>query len=102
MERIPVIYRNGNEDAKQDIITLNSLLNACTYTNYVDDEKATTSVHIAIKSFHLLFVEEDLDTPNHLTYGSLLMLVKKLVKDGNVQTDVIKSFFRSKCCQNGH
>ena len=56
LERIPpVIYRKGNEDAKQDFITLNMLFNAYTHTDYVDDDKATTSVHIAIKSFDLLF-----------------------------------------------
>ena len=33
--------------------------------HYVDDEKATATVHIAINAFDL-YVEEDLDTPNHV------------------------------------
>lgn len=45
----------GNEDAKPDLITLNSLLNACAFTNYVDEKKATTKVWCILRSMCLTF-----------------------------------------------
>lgn len=76
---LALIYRTWDEDAKPDLITLNSLLNACAFTNYVDDEKATTTVHGAINAFDI-FVEEDLETTNHVIYGSLLMVLTNSLK----------------------
>jgi hypothetical protein len=100
LERMLERYVDGNKDAKPDLITLNSLLNACAFTKHKDIERAAATVHIAVSAFKV-FEEEGFDSPNHLAYGSLLMVVNKLVANDDVRTEYIKKIFH-KCCQKGH
>ena len=98
--RMLALYSKGNVDAKPDLITLNSLLNACAFTKREEIEEATAAVDIAVNTFEL-FEKEGFDDPNHLAYGSLLMVVNKLIADDVIRTDLIKNIFH-KCCQKGH
>ena len=91
-----------NLDAKPDLITLNSLLNACAFSAANDKEESAEAVEIAIKAYELYQAEAPLfGVPNHLTYGSMLMIFNKLLPQNEIRDDLMKNLFYQ-CCENGH
>lgn len=91
-----------NVDAKPDLITINSLLNACAFSNVEDEEESTEAVEIAISAYELYQSEAPLyGVPNHLTYGTMLMIFNKLLPKNEVRDDLMKNLFYQ-CCDKGH
>ncbi len=91
-----------NIDAKPDLITLNTLLNACAFSNVDDVEEAAEAVDIAIKAYELYQAEAPLfGVPNHLTYGTMLMIFNKLLPPNELRDDLMKNLFYE-CCDKGH
>ena len=91
-----------NIDAKPDLITLNSLLNACAFSNVEDEKESTEAVEIAIKAYEFYQSEAPLfGVPNHLTYGTMLMIFNKLLPQNDMRDDLMKNLFYE-CCEKGH
>lgn len=97
------LFKTGeNIDAKPDLITLNSLLNACAFSNVHDKEESSEAVDIAIKAFEMFQSESPVyGIPNHLTYGSMLMIFNKLLPQSILRDDLMKNVFYQ-CCEKGH
>lgn len=94
--------RKESLDAKPDLITLNSLLNACAFSNVHDKEEASEAVDIAIKAYELYQSEAPLfGVPNHLTYGTMLMIFNKLLPQNELRDELMKNLFYQ-CCDEGH
>mmetsp|Transcript_19775 Transcript_19775/g.28865 ORF Transcript_19775/g.28865 Transcript_19775/m.28865 type:complete len:175 (-) Transcript_19775:1252-1776(-) len=89
-----------NVEAKPDLISLNSLLNACAFTDRRDEKAAAAAVDIAIKAYEL-FQKEEYGKLNHLTYGLMIMVFNKLLPWNNLRTDLMKNIFYQ-ACQTGN
>ena len=91
-----------NVDAKPDLITLNSLLNACAFSNAEDEEESAEAVQIAIDAYEMYQAEAPIfGVPNHLTYGTMLMIFNKLLPQNDKRDDLMKNLFYQ-CCEKGH
>jgi hypothetical protein len=97
------LYKSGeNKDAKPDLITMNSLLNACAFSNAKDKKESSEAVDIAIEVYEMYQSEAPLyGIPNHLTYGTMLMIFNKLLPQNELRDELMKNVFYQ-CCENGH
>jgi hypothetical protein len=87
-EKMLHLYRSRkNPDAKPDIITCNSVLNACAF-----EDAETASEHAAIMNVAVQILEDfqsaapTFGRPNHVTYANTLRSIEKhmlLAKDGD-------------------
>jgi len=102
-EEMLSLYKTGeNKDAKPDLITLNSLLNACAFANVDNAKESSEAVDIAIKAYEKYQSEAPLyGTPNHVSYGTMLMIFNKLLPQTNTRNELMKNVFY-KCCEKGH
>mmetsp|Transcript_9332 Transcript_9332/g.13254 ORF Transcript_9332/g.13254 Transcript_9332/m.13254 type:complete len:778 (+) Transcript_9332:264-2597(+) len=91
-----------NRHAKPDIVTCNSLLNACAFIDSKDDEIRTEAIEIAVKVYELVHSNAPrYGTPNHITYGTMIMILGNLLPPGDLRDDLAKNTFWQ-CCKNGH
>jgi pentatricopeptide repeat protein len=90
-----------NEECKPDVVTLNSILNACAFTETGDETISSNAVKIAVKAYELFQDESStFGPPNHVSYGLMLMVFNKLLLPGTLRTDLMKNIFYQ-CCQAG-
>jgi len=100
-QRMIELHSSGeNVAAKPDVITLNSLLNACAFTSTDDKEDVSTAVDIAINAYEL-FSKRKYGALNHLTYGTMLMIFNKLLPKNPLRTKLMKNICYH-CCQTGN
>jgi hypothetical protein len=96
------LYRSGhNVFAKPDIITCNSVLNACAFDNADSDDVRATIMKNAIQIY------EDYESnapkfgwPNHITYSNLLLSIHKHVTDPVKRIEMAETTFWQ-CCRKG-
>jgi hypothetical protein len=88
--------------AKPDIITCNSVLNACAYDNAETDQERAAIMDVVVKTL------EDFQSSapkfgwtNHLTYANTLQAIQKHVVDPLKRAELAEATFWQ-CCKNGH
>ena len=90
-----------DEECKPDVVTLNTILNACAFTQTVDETISSNALKVAVKAFELFQDESStLEPPNHLSYGLMLMVFNQLLPPGTLRTNLMKNIFYQ-CCQAG-
>jgi len=105
--RVDEIFRTmlqrsiDDEECKPDVVTLNSILNACAFTETSDEAISSNTVRIAVNAYELFQDESStFEPPNHLSYGLMLMVLNKLLIPGTLRTDLMKNIFYQ-CCRVG-
>eukprot|EP00553_Chaetoceros_curvisetus_P007057 CAMPEP_0204632356 /NCGR_PEP_ID=MMETSP0717-20131115/24841_1 /ASSEMBLY_ACC=CAM_ASM_000666 /TAXON_ID=230516 /ORGANISM="Chaetoceros curvisetus" /LENGTH=314 /DNA_ID=CAMNT_0051650203 /DNA_START=24 /DNA_END=965 /DNA_ORIENTATION=+ len=100
-QRMVELHASGvNTNAKPDLISLNSLLNACAFTDNRDKDASSAALDIAISTYEMCSAGE-YGTLNHLTYGTMLMIFNKLLPRNDLRTDLMKNICYQ-CCQSGN
>ena len=103
-ERMVELYESGrNMDSKPDIITCNSILNACAF------EKATTTEeHDRIVETVVRILEEfqarapEFGTPNHTSYSTAINAVRMHAShDASMRNELLETLFLQ-CCESGN
>jgi len=88
--------------ARPDIITCNSVLNACAFDHADSDDERAFILNIVAQTL------EDFQTsapkfgwPNHLSYAYALNAIEKHVLDPQKRAEMAEAIFWQ-CCQSGH
>lgn len=100
------LYTSGkNPRARPDIITCNSVLNACAYEK-VDpkevDVSSETIMNMVVDTFETFQTKApEFGWPNHMTFANVLMAISRHVPPGAKRTELAEAAFLQ-CCQSGH
>jgi hypothetical protein len=89
---------------KPNLVTLNSLLNACAFARVKGGEgHAAAVLEVATNAFEQFVVDETkYGSANGLTYGIMLKIFNKfLPRNDDLRTEKMKNVFHQ-CCQNGY
>jgi pentatricopeptide repeat protein len=91
-----------NVHAKPDIITCNSVLNACAYEHVDTDEEMEAIMNVLVRTL------EDFQSsapkfgwPNHITYGNTLLAISEHVLDTERRSEMAETTFWQ-CCRSGN
>jgi len=99
------LYASGrNVRVKPNLVTLNSLLNACAFARVKGGEgHAAAVLEVATNAFEQFVVDETkYGSANGLTYGIMLKIFNKfLPRNDDLRTEKMKNVFHQ-CCQNGY
>lgn len=87
--------------AKPDIITCNSVLNACAYDTAETEKEKAAIMDIVVKTLeNFQSSAPKFGWPNHLTYANTLQAIDKHVIDPPRRADLAEATFWQ-CCQKG-
>jgi hypothetical protein len=91
-----------NVIAKPDIVTCNSLLNACTYDTATTKQEKAAIMEIVVKTLENVERKAPkLGWPDHLTYAHVLRAIENHVVEGaHRRTELAESVFWE-CCRRG-
>jgi hypothetical protein len=85
-------YRAGNKAVKPDVVTFTSALNAA--ANTLGDAKAKrAALKFAISTLEQMKQSNDLDDPNHRTYGAMMKVCFRLCK-GTERSRLLEGVFQ--------
>jgi pentatricopeptide repeat protein len=103
------MLQSSSAAAKPDIITANSILNACAYATASSSASmtavavASSAVQIAIDTFE--FFQQNAPTygwPDHVTYGNLLLVVAQQMSPSSPRAIQMVETIFAQACQKGH
>ena len=101
-------HQNNNDSIiKPDLITINSVLNACAFTKTNDDIIKKDALDIAIKLYEEITSSSSSSNtfdikPNDTTYGTMILICGKLCSNNIIlRHELIQSIFW-KCCNDGY
>ena len=91
-------YRNGNASCRPNVYSYNAVLNAAAFSTR-DSKDQEEAFKVACLTFDELRMSDYLK-PTHVSYGTFLKAIKKMMPESEVRDDLAKGLFR-KCCQVG-
>ena len=96
-------YQSGkNRFAKPDIITCNSVINACAYEVAESEEDRADLVRMAIDTLETFQrAAPKFGSPNHISFATVLLALSTHMPAGDKRTEVAEATFWQ-CCQTGH
>ena len=102
LEHMIELYESGrNVDAKPDLITCNSVLNAAAFSPIPRDPAESKEImKIAVRTADL-FASDDYGQVNHMTFVNLLHTLAKHMPPGPRRTALATTIFW-RCCQTGN
>jgi len=97
-------YTSGkNQQAKPDIITCNSVLNACAYEDVEDEEEKEEIMKMVVDTLETFQSNAPMyGWPNHMTYAHVLLAISKHVPVTDVKRTALAETTFWQCCENGH
>lgn len=98
LHRMESEYRKGNVAARPNVYSYNAVLNAAAFTNG-DEREQEEAFKVACLTFDELRMSNYLQ-PSHVSYGTFLKAIKKLMPESDVRNDLVKGLFR-RCCRDG-
>ena len=91
-----------SEDITPDLVTINSVLNACAFSKTSDSTIKKDVLNIAIELYEEATSPSSSLKPNDTTYGTMILICGNLLNDNILlRNDLIQSIFW-KCCHNGY
>ena len=91
----------SNLQVKPNIVTLNSLLNACSFARVKGEEGHAAAVLEVANNAYELFADEECGSANGLTYYTMLKIFNKFLPMNDDRTEKMKNVFYQ-CCENGY
>jgi len=98
LHRMESEYRKGNDSARPTVYSYNAVLNAAAFTNG-DEKEQEQAFKVACLTFDELR-NSDYLRPSHVSYGTFLKAIEKLMPESDVRNDLVKGLFR-RCCRDG-
>lgn len=101
--RMQEMFESGeNVNARPDVVTYNSLLNACAFeTSDSDDDRAAT-MKIAVQSFEAFQASApNCGWPNHYTFSNMLLAIARQMPMNAKRENLAEATFWQ-CCKAGH
>ncbi len=98
LHRMESEYRKGNDSARPTVYSYNAVLNAAAFTNG-DEMEQEQAFKVACLTFDELR-NSDYLRPSHVSYGTFLKAINKLMPESDVRNDLVKGLFR-RCCRDG-
>lgn len=93
-------YKTGNDDIKPNILSYNTVLNACAFSGHYGISTKKEAFLIAISTYNEIRNCEYVE-PDSVTYGSMLKICSNLMpKSGKSRTSLAKQIFKE-CCSKG-
>jgi hypothetical protein len=91
-----------NPAAKPDIITCNSILNACAYSEASLDSERAELMDIVVQTYEIFqTAAPSYGNPDQITYAQVLLAISKLMEPDERRFKMAKTTFWQ-CCENGH
>jgi len=102
-QRMMEAYESGrNSSVKPDIITCNSILNACAFERADSDADRAAAVEIAIQSLEAFQAPAPkYGWPNQITYSNMLLTIGRQMPMNDRRLDLAEATFWQ-CCKAGH
>lgn len=95
-------FNSGNVNAKPDIVTCNSILNACAFDNGVEESERAATMTIAIQTLEAFqSTAPSFGWPNHVTYGNMLLCISRQMPMSDARLDLAEATFWQ-CARAGH
>jgi pentatricopeptide repeat protein len=99
-QKMKRLYRSrDNVLAKPDIITCNSVLNACAFDDAKTDERRNAIMKIAVQVLEDFQRTPRFGWPNHITYGNMLLCLERHVSVEQRVALAETTFWH--CCERG-
>jgi len=98
LRRMESEYVKGNVAARPTVYSYNGVLNAAAFTSG-DERDQEEAFRVACLTFDELRMSEYLQ-PSHVSYGTFLKAVRKLMPDSEIREKLVTSVFR-RCCKEG-
>jgi hypothetical protein len=98
------MYKSGaNRDAKPDIITCNSILNACAYEHVDSEEDRQAILKVVVQTLEdFQSSAPEFGWPNHITYANVLVaFASHMPAAGDRRDDLVEATFWQ-CCKSGN
>jgi hypothetical protein len=92
-------YEDGNESLKPNVVVVNSVMNACAYTQGGVQEQSR-AMEIAHTLFKLLENTPEFGSPDHVTYGTFLQVCANQMPDCGSRQQIVEAIFK-KCAREG-
>ena len=98
LRRMESEYVKGNVVARPTVYSYNAVLNAAAFTSG-DERDQEEAFRVACLTFDELRMSEYLQ-PTHVSYGTFLKAIRKLMPDSEMREKLVTSVFR-RCCKEG-
>jgi pentatricopeptide repeat protein len=98
LRRMESEYVKGNVAARPTVYSYNGVLNAAAFTSG-DERDQEEAFRVACLTFDELRMSEYLQ-PSHVSYGTFLKAIRKLMPDSEIREKLVTSVFR-RCCKEG-
>lgn len=97
------LFESGqNVDARPDVVTCNSVLNACSFEKVASDEEHAAVMDIAVQTLELFQSNvRAYGYPDHSTYAQVLLTIKRHMSEGHKREAMALTTFYQ-CCNEGH
>jgi pentatricopeptide repeat protein len=100
-QKMKRLYRSrDNVLAKPDIITCNSVLNACAFDDAKTDEERSAIMKIAVQTLEDFQRTPRFGWPNHITYANMLLCMERHVLNAKQRVALAETTFWH-CCERG-
>lgn len=96
-------YDSGlNRDVKPDVITCNSVLNACAYDDTASQTEKGRLLHTSIQTLEYFQSRApEFGKPNHITYANALTVIMRQMASSPKREDLAETIFWQ-CCESGN
>ena len=98
----------GVSSVRPDIVGLNSVLNACAFTDVRSEVDRADALRIAVEAFEFVTASKPkYGRPNHISFGTVLMVLVNLLPPGRDEGEdesrerLAQNLFWQ-CCRGGH
>eukprot|EP00579_Thalassiosira_antarctica_P025350 CAMPEP_0202004854 /NCGR_PEP_ID=MMETSP0905-20130828/10061_1 /ASSEMBLY_ACC=CAM_ASM_000554 /TAXON_ID=420261 /ORGANISM="Thalassiosira antarctica, Strain CCMP982" /LENGTH=1035 /DNA_ID=CAMNT_0048562299 /DNA_START=41 /DNA_END=3148 /DNA_ORIENTATION=+ len=98
LHRMESEYIGGNSACRPNVYSYNAVLNAAAFCGR-DEREQEEAFKVACLTFDELRMSDYLQ-PSHVSYGTFLKAIKKLMQESDVRDNLVKGLFR-KCCREG-
>lgn len=102
-QRMMKAYESGrNPGVKPDLITCNSLLNACAFEQANSESDRAAAIEIAIQALEAFQTSAPkYGWPNHITFSNMLLVIGRQMPMNERRLDLAEATFWQ-CCKAGH
>lgn len=91
-----------NSTARPDIITCNSILDACAFEKGIDEDETEKIMEIVVQTLEIFQTNAPLfGYPDHVTYSKVLVAITKQTPDDDRRYELAEATFWQ-CCSGGH
>ena len=98
LRRMESEYVKGNVSCRPTVYSYNGVLNAAAFTSG-DERDQEEAFRVACLTFDELRISQHLQ-PTHVSYGTFLKAIRKLMPDSEIREKLVTSVFR-RCCKEG-